>query len=73
MTVTSVGVASVDVEVNEGVESEEPTTPPRHPQYSPSVSHDEEDRVQREMGELYPERVSGCAAVMAVCVYSGEA
>ena len=48
-----VGVASsrVDVEINEGVESEELTTPLSHAQYSPSVSHDEEDRGNRENRE----------------------
>ena len=39
----------------EGVESEELTTPPGHAQYSPSVSHDEEDRVNPEIGEEPPE------------------
>ena len=48
-----VGVASsrVDVEINEGVGSEELTTPLSHAQYSPSVSHDEEDRGNRGSGE----------------------
>ena len=45
-----VGVARDTVDV-EGVESEELTTPLNHAQYSPSVSHDEEDRINKENGE----------------------
>ena len=41
--------STVDVETNGGVESDELTTPPGHAQYSPSVSHDEEER---EHGKL---------------------
>ena len=43
----STGLASRVVEV-EGAESDELATPTGHAQYSPSVSHDEEDRVNSE-------------------------
>lgn len=55
-----------DVEVNEEVESEDLATPPHHPQYSPSVSHDEEERGQREVGELY-EGPGGTSSYGCVC------
>ena len=49
VTLCGVGVASSEVNVQEA-ESEDLTTPTTHAQYSPSVSHDEEDRVATEIG-----------------------
>ena len=46
----STGLASRVADVD-GVESDELTAPTGHAQYSPSVSHDEEDRVNSETGE----------------------
>ena len=44
------GSASREVDM-EGAESEELATPTSHAQYSPSVSHDEEDRANLDAGE----------------------
>lgn len=51
--------SAVGVEINEEVESEELATHTNHAQYSPSVSHDEEDRGNRENGEWTAYHLTG--------------